>query len=330
MTGTGKSTVARTVARKHHAQTRLGASFFFSRGGGEAGNAHSFFTTIAFQLTRVSAALKRCILNAVNENRDIAKRALAEQWKLLILQPLASAREESPQQPLLIVIDALDECEGEQDIRLILQLLASTNSRIRTIQLRFLVTSRPDIPIRLGFGENPGIWHRDLLLSAVPREVIDRDIAIYLSEELKDIIPFQDAQTTGRLVEKACGLFIWAATACRFIKHGQQYHIFARERLSLILEGKKGEENPEEKLDKIYTTVLLTSVGGDHKDAEKMVLFDLLRRVVGSIAILFDPLSVVALGALLHSSLRFILSSNLMSRRQRSPATSEIGIAGPW
>ena len=114
MAGTGKSTVARTVARKHHAQTRLGASFFFSRGGGQAGNARSFVTTIAFQLTRTSAALKRRILNAVNENRDIAERALTEQWKLLILEPLKSAREESHQQPLLIVIDALDECGGEQ------------------------------------------------------------------------------------------------------------------------------------------------------------------------------------------------------------------------
>ena len=77
---------------------------------------------------------------------------------------------------------------------------------------------------------------------------------------------------------------------------------FARERLSLILEGKKGEENPKEKLDQIYATILSTSVGGDHKDAEKRVLYDLFRRVVGSIAILFDRLSIVAFGALLGIS----------------------------
>jgi hypothetical protein len=47
-----------------------------------------------------------------------------------------------------VVIDALDECEGENDIRLILRLLAE--AKIRKI-LRDFVTSRPEMPIRLGF-----------------------------------------------------------------------------------------------------------------------------------------------------------------------------------
>ena len=74
MAGVGKSAVARIVAREHHEQKRLGASFFFASGGGEAGNARSFSTTIAFQLARTSAALKRCILDVVNENRDRTER----------------------------------------------------------------------------------------------------------------------------------------------------------------------------------------------------------------------------------------------------------------
>ena len=299
MAGTGKSTIARTIAREHLAPNQLGASFFFTRGGGDVGNARKFFTTIAFQLIRRSTALKRCILKAVDENRDIAKRALTDQWKLLILEPLTIANGESPQLSLLLVIDALDECEGDPDVRLILQLLATANKHIPTIQLRVLVTSRPETPIRLGFRENSGIWHRDLVLNAVPREVVDRDITIYFLEELKDIISPQDDPTITRLVEKACGLFIWAATVCRFIKNGQNYEIFAPDRLSLILEGTVGEDNPEEGLDHIYTKILSRSVGGGHKHAEKKVLFELFRRVIGSIVILFDPLSVTSLGSLL-------------------------------
>ena len=67
------------------------------------------------------------------------------------MQPLTIAQEELPQNQLLIFIDDLDECEGERDVRLILQLLESTNSHIPTIQLRVLVTSSPDTPIRLNF-----------------------------------------------------------------------------------------------------------------------------------------------------------------------------------
>jgi hypothetical protein len=47
MAGTGKSTIARTVARGYNDRNRLGASFFFSRGGGEVSHAGKFFTSIA-------------------------------------------------------------------------------------------------------------------------------------------------------------------------------------------------------------------------------------------------------------------------------------------
>ena len=127
---------------------------------------------------------------------------LREQWELLILRPLALLKPKLPQQPLLLVVDALDECEGERDVRLILQLLASANTHIPTIQLRVLMTSRPETPIRLGFRENPGIWHRDLVLNEVPRAVVDHDIAIYFSEELKDIHRHLGEHIISRLVDK--------------------------------------------------------------------------------------------------------------------------------
>jgi len=48
MAGTGKSTIARTVARKLDDKGRLGASFFFSKGHGDLDYAAKLFTTIAF------------------------------------------------------------------------------------------------------------------------------------------------------------------------------------------------------------------------------------------------------------------------------------------
>ena len=181
MAGTGKSTIARTVAREHLAQNQLGTSFFFSRDGGDLGNARKFFTAIAFQLIQRSPGLKPGILKAINEKLDMGTLTLREQWELLILRPLALLSPELLQQPLLLVVDALDECEGERDVRLILQLLASASTHIPTIRLRVLMTSRPETSIRLGFRENPEIWHRDLVLNEVPREVVDHDIAIYFS-----------------------------------------------------------------------------------------------------------------------------------------------------
>ena len=61
LAGTGKSTIARTVAQENYIRKRLGASFFFSRGGGDIGNASKFFTSIAVQLANNARANLRII-----------------------------------------------------------------------------------------------------------------------------------------------------------------------------------------------------------------------------------------------------------------------------
>src|SRR6202034_1980325 len=85
MAGSGKSTIARTIARQYYEQDRLGASFFFSKGGGDVSDAGKFFTSIATQLAKTSATLKRCICEAIAKHGDIAKQALRDQWNQLVL-----------------------------------------------------------------------------------------------------------------------------------------------------------------------------------------------------------------------------------------------------
>ena len=57
MAGTGKSTIARTVAKLFADRSQLGASFFFSRGRGDLGHAKKLFTTVAAQLASSSLDL---------------------------------------------------------------------------------------------------------------------------------------------------------------------------------------------------------------------------------------------------------------------------------
>ncbi|RPB18114.1 hypothetical protein L211DRAFT_752050, partial [Terfezia boudieri ATCC MYA-4762] len=122
MAGTGKSTISRTVAWDLAEKKRLAASFFFSRGRGDISHAGQFFTTIAAQLAKSLPALRPLISKAIEENVDILKQGLSEQWKHLILSPLKNAPAQSIQ--LVVVIDALDECDNKDDIQLILKLLA--------------------------------------------------------------------------------------------------------------------------------------------------------------------------------------------------------------
>jgi hypothetical protein len=125
MAGTGKSTIARTIASEFQEQGRLAASFCFSRGEGDLGHAAKLISTMAFQLLKVSPTLNRNIRQAIDWHPDISKLSFRDQWKHLIYTPLSMlTRDEFKYPTILLVIDALDECEGKNDVKLIIQLLA--------------------------------------------------------------------------------------------------------------------------------------------------------------------------------------------------------------
>ena len=151
MAGTGKSTISRTVSARFREKGMLGASFFLKRGGGDRGNAKQLFTTITRQLVTRVPRMMPSIKRAVDNDPGIAAKSLNEQFKKLILQPLLDLEQSTRQMlPIVVVIDALDECERESDIRIILQLLPQV-AEAKSIGLRFFLTSRPELPTKLGF-----------------------------------------------------------------------------------------------------------------------------------------------------------------------------------
>ena len=304
LAGTGKSTIARTIAREFFEQNRLGASFFFSRGGGDVGHAGKFFTTIAFQLAKKSLSLKNYICEAVSENNDIKDHSLRDQCHQLILQPLSRLDGNSSRSSYILVIDALDECEGESDIRTILQLLAEARS-LKTVRLRVFLTSRPEIPIRHGFCQISDTAHQDFILHNISPSIVDHDISVFLRYNLR-LIGQERSLDSGwpgediirSLVRNASGLFIWAATACRFVREGKR---FAVKRLGTILEGSTSAVTaPEKHLNEIYITILMHSISLDYTDEEKEELYGILRHMLGSLVVLLSPLSTYSFSRLLH------------------------------
>jgi archaellum biogenesis ATPase FlaH len=49
--------------------------------------------------------------------------------------------------PPLVIVDALDECHSADEIQFVLALLSQTSSLV-VAELRILLTSQPEIPIR--------------------------------------------------------------------------------------------------------------------------------------------------------------------------------------
>ena len=300
MAGTGKSTIARTIAESFASHGQLGASFFFKKGEGERGNASRFFSTIAIDLVACEPGMLPGIRKALDEDPALPERALKDQFEKLILQPLLGLQQVRSQAlARVVVIDALDECEREEDIQAILQLLAQTKG-IRPVSLQVLVTSRPELPIRLSFKRMPNGTYEDLVLHEVPKRIIEHDIRLFLEHELNAVqqerLLSLDWPTTDQiqaLVELAVPLFIFATTVCRYIgtKGGDP-----EEYLNKVLKYRKSTFS---QLDLTYLPVLdqlLTS----QEEEDKETWLHAFRELVGSIVVLYSPLSVASLASLLQ------------------------------
>ena len=303
MAGTGKSTIARTITRTLTEQKRFVANFFFSRGGGDLSHTGKLFSTIAIQLAGTCRALKHLICEAIVHHDNISRQSMRDQWTKLIHQPLMKLSG-GLKSPLffVVVIDALDECGRQEDIPILLQLLREVKD-LRPVQLRVLVTSRPDTPIQLGFHAIPGDVHEDFMLHTISPAVVRDDIAIFLRHELNKIresrplpLDWPGEEKLKILVERSSGLFIYAATVCRFV---QDPNWLPKDRLDIALRGSDDGQSPTQRLDEMYIQILRSSVIGECTDKEKSILSQRFRDTVGPIVVLFDSLSSVALTGLL-------------------------------
>jgi hypothetical protein len=307
LAGTGKSTIARTLVAKYSDTGGIAGSFFLrdGGGGGHLRHARRFVTSIAVQLAGNVPTLKRIICDAITEHSDIASRSLREQWRHLVLSPVSKLAGSSYQSSCILVVDALDECDGDKDIQIILHLLAEVRS-LEKARLRVFLTSRPEVPIRNGFIQIPGNEHQDFVLHNISPSIVDHDIHIFLKHNLNLIAQerslaagWPGEQIIKRLIQSASGLFIWAATACWFIREGKQ---FAVRRLDTILKHSSTTVNaPEKHLNEIYMTVLRHCISPGFTDEEAEELRSMLRRLLGSIVTLLSPLSTQSLSRLLST-----------------------------
>jgi energy-coupling factor transporter ATP-binding protein EcfA2 len=202
MAGTGKTTIAYSLSELLEATSTLAASFFCSRQLPSCRSVKLILPTIAYQLARFSSPFRYALSGVLQLDPDIHTRKLSEQFEKLILSPLKEASGTmSPD--LVIVIDALDECENHDGVSQILETLLQHTS---DLPVKFFVTSRPEANIldrmrsRLG-GHAP----TELRLHELEHSIVREDIETYMRVNLVQI-QLSDSQLRS-LVDQAGVLF---------------------------------------------------------------------------------------------------------------------------
>ncbi|KAF0643861.1 hypothetical protein FPSE5266_07144 [Fusarium pseudograminearum] len=304
MAGTGKSTISRTVSQRRHKERDLGASFFFKRGEMDRGNLAKFVPTVVRRLAEKIPEVSNSLANVDSTFFD---KAVRHQFGNLIHDPLSKAATiASHRSSVVIIVDALDECEKDEDIKLLLELFSTLRS-VGSLYVRVFVTSRPELPVRLGFSAI-GDTHQDLILHKISQSIIEHDISVFFRHEFANIrnifnneaaeernlpVEWPGEASLKKLTTAAVPLFIFAATLCRFVNDsclGSPDVL-----LQSVLHTSNGYAS---KLDMTYSPVLKQQVVGRSK-REKLNIIESFRLIVGTIVTLASPLSAQALALLL-------------------------------
>jgi hypothetical protein len=244
--GTGKSTIAQTIAERYDEQNKLAFSYFFSRRNPDHNDMSKFIPTFACQLASVLPSLREPIKNALSHDPLVLTRSPEDVLRRLIIKPFNHISK--PSSPMVIVIDGLDEYnqnEGRIPLSDLILLLAGP---LLQLPFRLLLTSRPEAYIEAIFST----------LSSPPRRIAlqdysaSKDIYDYLLSELSKVQmsgrsgSWPSTEVLQRLTDQSEGIFIYASTLVKFI--GNEYED-PNEMLQIALNAHKG-------LDSIYEQVL--------------------------------------------------------------------------
>ncbi|KZV66595.1 hypothetical protein PENSPDRAFT_755617 [Peniophora sp. CONT] len=294
LAGTGKSTIAKSIAESAFVRDYLGATFFCSAlADGSLANPDMIISTLAHQLSRNIPRFKSALADALEEDPDLAHRDLETQILRLLIEPLKVVTDFDV---ILLVIDGLDECLPERTCASLLRSLLTHVAKVP--DLRVLVSCRPEHHLRAAFAHSTAAYQQ-LTLHDVEASLVRHDIHLYLHSalvaiprdlDIPDLLDWPRDCDVAALADKSGQLFVYAATAVRFIAHDR---VRDPQRQLEVLLGMRSvtNGNPYSQLDSLYLH-LLSSALPDDSEPEDVERF---KRVLGTILCSREALPISAL-----------------------------------
>ena len=283
LAGTGKSTIAQTIAERMFAEGLLGASFFCSRDFKDRSDLHFIFPTLAFQLAHKYPDFRTHLVSLLQSNPDVVDESLYSQMERLIVEPLQSANIST-----VIVIDALDECKDDEPSSAILSVLGRFVKKVSAV--KFFVTGRPEPRIRTGFrlpllADATNVF----ILHDVHPLLIDEDIRLFLKHELSELAQkhrldgWPTDENVTLLCQRAGGLFVYAVATIKYLD--KRFYLPERQLDTIVSFPDNTDYEGKTALDSLYLWILKESFSIDDPAIDSNV-----QSVIGAVVLLVNPL----------------------------------------
>ncbi|KAJ3573295.1 hypothetical protein NP233_g2526 [Leucocoprinus birnbaumii] len=279
--GVGKTAVAQTCVEKIKERRHPCASFFFSISG-RSGHIR-FFPTLAYQLATEFPEYQTLLDAKLRRDRSLINKAMSFQFQSLIIDPWlelqangqGSTRAFGDRIP--IFVDGPDECGDPEAQRAIIELVAGSIARHKSLPFCWLFFSRPETHITSTFNlAEIKILCRQAVLP-ISRDC-NGEIELYLRAGFQNILrrgnfesvvpqPWPTEEQIQQLVVAADGLFIFGVTTLRFINNARWLE--PQEPLQIVLENIAGSQanlsgsspssdhSPFAELDKLYRMIMM-------------------------------------------------------------------------
>jgi hypothetical protein len=268
--GLGKSAIAHSISHEYEQIKCLGATFCFSK---ERGATH-FFRTIARKLADLDHSYATCLCDIMTEDLENTT-SMSRQLHDILLRPFKTSLPVLG--PILIVIDALDECL-DNDRALLIPLLIKAIQTLPS-NIRFLVTSRPNEARPLY--EYSWVKIHDLSMESATH----RDILLFVQHQLHQVEGLEQPDLELVASSSEC-VFQYASVVCHEICFSYRTHEAPKEVFTRLVTGANTG------LDGLYT-LLLKNVY-DKFGPNSVALHD-FQRVMGRILVAQHKLTNSAL-----------------------------------
>jgi hypothetical protein len=271
---------------------RLGAFLFWNRNDPLNGDPLRVIRTLAFQLADLHPSFAAKLATRIERSPNFITSALDTQFRHLLEEPLAELAAEADQGPIVIVLDALDEC-GTVGTREGLLYTLSTGLAELPSMFRLLIASRDEPDIRAALSSlnvdvhntpiddksisDVGLLFKQQLTGDARALALRRLPSNWLSENQMQ-----------RLVTLSGGLFIWASTTIRFIVSD-----FPEIMLEKVLDA-SAQGPSHDRLDDLYRVALTHPFESYDESALKLV-----HSILGAIVVAREQLTDEKLSRLL-------------------------------
>jgi len=319
MAGIGKSTIAHTLCEILEAKNMLGGNFFCSRASDKTSNARLIIPVIAHSLARASPSIALEVIKAIKNDPYLAEMSyhnVNEQFKQLIYNPIRTTTSNMAtashmaKAHKVVVIDAVDECVNLEVVSSFIKLVLKSTS---DIPLKIFIASRDEYRICNAF-ESSDSDREYFYLHDIEKDVVQNDIQKYLETSLSRIKADRSEEwpsliELSGLVQRSGTLFIYAATAIRYIADGGKLY---KSRLSeMAIQGVESVIAFKTDVDFLYIHILEKAC--EAKPSHEVTP---MRDLVSIIIFLRNPLPMDAIASL----------SEINAELHLSPLTSVIHI----